>query len=439
LRAAPRGGTPTFVDADTARERLSEVAGALASLKSNGNLLVGIGWGRDVEEAFFAHGATRLPEPTYAIDTHALHDESKALRRLARGLSGDAPVLAFLRGAVLAAVERNELLCAAGTKAFGALSREIYGGARTTFFGLPRRNVDLADHLLERLRIHGWDEAKERERAPLDAPTFAAELVRRIGKHRPRIDVEVVLDERCASKAIAGMTKVRVRPDATFSAWEADGLFCHEVETHAYTAHNGAAQEKAPFLRAGGPRSTATQEGLAVFAELYDHALATPRLERLALRVKMVELAEDGADFLELYRFLLARGRAPRDAYLDAARVCRGGLVEGGAPFTKDSCYLAGLLHVYAFLSVFVRGGFHDEVEMLVAGRIAVEDIVALVELRGHGLLTRPVHRPRWLERWSALLSYFSFASFMDAIDLAPVEAHYAGLLSLAESARPKG
>src|SRR5262249_47538604 len=155
------------------------------------------------------------------------------------------------------------------------------------------------------------------------ADELAAELEVRIAAHRPKIDVAVILDEKCSSKAIAGMTRVRVRPDATFEAWEAEGLYVHEVETHAFTAQNGAAQELAPFLKAGGPRTTPTQEGLAVFAELHHHALAAPRLERLAVRVKMVEMAEDGASFVELYRWLVERGSGERDAYLDASRICR--------------------------------------------------------------------------------------------------------------------
>ena len=338
---------------------------------------------------------------------------------------------------MLTAVDRNRLLLAIGTKEFGAISREIYGGARTKFWSGPT-NVDLANHLLQRLEVIGWDEAKDRAPKKVTAEELATDVAERVAKHRPKIDVDVVLDDRCTSKAIAGMTRVRVRPDAMFEPWEAEGLYFHEVETHAFTAQNGAAQEHAPFLKAGGPRTTPTQEGLAVFAELHHHALATSRLERLAVRVKMVEMAEDGASFLDLHRYLVDRGASARDAYLDSVRICRGGLVDGGAPFTKDACYLAGLLQVYAFLSVFVRAGLRDEMEMLVAGRIALDDIAALVELRAHGLLSRPRHRPTWLASWSTLLPYFAFTSFMQSVGLHEVEKHYEAVIDLAHAARPK-
>jgi uncharacterized protein (TIGR02421 family) len=421
---------------EDAKEQLGRVSQALTQLESKGNLLDDIAWPRELEEQFFAAQCQELPAPHYDVDRDTLNDENARLDALARSIEGDEPIARFLRSAVLSAVDRNRLLLALGTQQFGAISREIYGGARTQFWGGPT-NLDLADHLLERLKIIGWDEAKDRAAEPLSAGQLVAEIQRRLASHQPKLEVAVVLDPRCTSKAIAGATRVRVRPDAVFEPWEAEGLYVHEVETHVFTSRNGAAQQLAAFLKAGGPRTTPTQEGLAVFAELHHHALATSRLERLAVRVKMVEMAEDGANFLELHRYLTQRGVSARDAYFDAVRICRGGLVEGGAPFTKDACYLAGLLQVYAFLAVFVRAGMRDEIEMLVAGRIALEDIAALVELRAHGLLSRPVHRPTWLANWGTLLPYFAFTSFIDSVGLVEVETHYERLIELARAAHP--
>ncbi|HVJ89286.1 MAG TPA: tyrosine/phenylalanine carboxypeptidase domain-containing protein, partial [Labilithrix sp.] len=73
----------------------------------------------------------------------------------------------------------------------------------------------------------------------------------------------------------------------------------------------------------------------------------------------------------------------------------------------------------------------------LVAGRIALDDVVALAELRNMGLLSRPKYRPSWLRSWSTLLPYFAFASFMDLVNLGPVENHYRDLVTLAREARP--
>ena len=425
-------------EAQRARALIARVAQALGEHKKKGYLLDLIAWPREVEEKFFAAGAGRLPEVEYRLDRDGLEANLAELAALEGTIDGDEPVAAWLRRVLDSRIAENRMLLAAGTPAFTAISREIYGGARTPFYDGQAQNLDLADHLLGRLAIHGWDEATDPEETPLDAEQLGQSLAGHIDRMRPRMDVEVVIDSACTAKVVAGMRRVRVRPDATFPRWEADGLWHHEVETHALTAQNGAAQAEAPFLSSGGPRTTRTQEGLAVFAELYNRVLTIRRLERLALRVRLVDMAEQGASFLDLYRFLVERGSGERDAYLDAQRICRGGLVEGGAPFTKDACYLAGLLHVYAFLHVFVRGGFRDETELLVAGRIELEDITALVKLRALGILSRPRYRPRWLRNWDTLLPYFAFSSFMRSIDLGPVEAHYDEVIKLAEAAAPR-
>jgi uncharacterized protein (TIGR02421 family) len=425
-------------EAVRARELLGRVASALGHHKKKHYILEAIRWPNRVEEAFFASGAGRLPEITYEVDRDGLNTHMADLVRVVKTIDGDEPVAAWLRRVVESKIDENRLLLATGTKGFTDLSRGIYGNARSVLFEGKAKSLDLAHHLLERLEIHGSDDAHDTAEAPLSALTFAEQLSARVDRMHPSFDVEIVLDPHCAAKVLAGMRRVRVRPDATFPHWEAEGLFHHEVETHALTAQNGLAQADAPFLSAGGPRTTRTQEGLAVFSELYHRALTVHRIERLAIRVVLVEMAEQGASFLDLYRYLLERGTPEREAYLDAQRICRGGLVQGGAPFTKDACYLSGLLHVYAFLSVFVRGGFRRETELLVAGRIDLEDVGALVKLRSLGILSRPRYRPRWLKNWDTLLPSFGFLSFMTWIDLAPVEAHYHSTIQLAQATSPR-
>lgn len=420
------------------REQLARLSRVLGERKNKGKLLDEIAWPREIEEAFFASGATRMPVIEYAIDRESIAAQVAELARVETSIAGEDAVAGWLRATVRSLIDGNELLLAVGTRDFYHRSLALYGGARTAFYGSAVRNLDLADHLVERLRVHGWDEGRDRASAPITAPELAERLQVRAEKRRPRLDLEIVLDERATAKCLAGMNRVRIRPDATFASWEADGLWHHEIETHALTAQNGALQANASFLRAGGPRTTRTQEGLAVFSELYNHALSIGRLERLATRVKLVDLAEQGATFLDLYRFLLDRGAEPRDAYFDAQRVCRGGLVTGGAPFTKDACYLAGLLEVHAFLSAVVRGGYRDEVELLVSGRISLDDVAVVAELRAAGILTRPKYLPRWLAAWETLLPFFAFTSFMDAVDLRPVEEHYRALIHVAEAARPR-
>jgi uncharacterized protein (TIGR02421 family) len=437
----PRSGYDRAVnEAERYRALLARLGPVLeAPSERRTRVLEAIAWPREVEDRFFASGATELPRVVYPVDRAPLQARVQELQEALGSIDGDDPVAEWARANVQSSIDGCRLVLAMGTTEFYRLSREIYGGARTRFDGTGERNIDLAEHLLDRLRVHGWDEARDAEPEALSDQDLVDDLGARLAKRFPSMKVEFVIDDDLTAKVIAGTSRVRVRRGATFMPWEADGLWYHEVSTHVLTAQNGAAQREVPFLRAGGPRTTRTQEGLAVFSELFHHALATPRMERLALRVKLVDMAEGGADFLDLYRHLVERGSSTRDAYLDAQRVCRGGRVEGAAPFTKDASYLAGLLDVQAFLSVVVRGGFRDELELLASGRIALDDLHALVLLRRAGILRRPRYIPTWLKRWNVLVPEFAFRSFLSDLPLEPLRAHYRALVECAAAQRPPG
>jgi uncharacterized protein (TIGR02421 family) len=419
------------------KAQIALVSDALQNNVKKVRLLEQLAWPDAVEQQFFAKKANALPKVVYDLDRDGIATRIDTLVEIQKRIDGDDEIAEWLRGTVQSFIDGNRMLLALGTNEFYRMNREVYGGARTRFAGGALRNVDLAEHLFQRLAVHGWDEARDPDVPPIDARTFASQLQSKIAAREPAMDLEIEVTESCTAKVVAGMKRVRVRADATFMPWEVDDLWVHEVETHALSANNGALQPLAPFLSAGGPRSTRAQEGLATFSELYHHALSTERLQRLATRVRLVEMAEDGADFLQLYRYLIDHGSTPQNAYFDAQRVCRGGRVEGGAPCTKDVVYLGGLIDVWSFLTAVIRGGHRDEAELLVCGRIALEDMPALVQLRHAGVLERPRYLPDWLTHWRTLLPHFAFTSFASELDLANLEARFAKIISLAGEQKP--
>jgi uncharacterized protein (TIGR02421 family) len=423
-------------------------------------LLETIQWSKKVEEQFFAANARKLPVVEYAVDRDATQGAIRDLRALIRELDRKDPVQQWLARIADSYVDGNRLLLAAGTKEFHAISTEVYGGPRSRF-DADTTNLDLAEHVKERMSGgRGKDsdpsESKEppRRRASkaatkdgkdskgakdaqdkdadeeqvLDARAFA----RALEEEASALDmpIKVVIDDDMCSRVIAGRERIRVREGATFRRSDVLGVFVHEVETHALTAQNGAAQPHLPFLAKGGPRSTRTQEGLAVFAELDARSLTVRRLGGIAMMVRMVAAAEDGASFLDLYRMRHEKGVSERTSFSSAQRVCRGGLVEGGAPFTKDAVYLAGFTEVYNFLQLAARGGAHDVVLLLVAGRIALEDLSVLYELRRREVLKAPAYVPRWLAAWDRLLPAFAFTSFLEEIDMRQVARKHRDILA---------
>ncbi len=411
---------------DDSKEALEAAVPVLTAVASRTNVLARIHWPRSVEQAFFAKGGDELPEPVYAVDRATSEENVRALERLRKALTGDDPLRELLRRTATSYRDANRLLLAVGTPRFYELSCEIYGGAQSTALDEDTTNLDLAEHLLGRLShqslpaTEGPASIAPPGEPPLDHRELVQALAERLGREQPTLEVSVVVSDDVAPKVIAGARQVRVREGARFTPEEARSLFVHEIETHALTAQNGSAQPHLSFLRSGGPRSTRTQEGLAVFAELFDRSLSAARLLRLAERVRMVAMAEGGASFLDVYRYLTGSGVPAREAYLDTVRVFRGGVVAGGSPFTKDTVYLAGLIQVYNFLRASVTRGTRHVAETLVAGRVALDDMGLLLVLREQGLLAPPVYVPGWLSNWQTLLPYLAFTSFLNEVSLPP-------------------
>jgi uncharacterized protein (TIGR02421 family) len=232
---------------------------------------------------------------------------------------------------------------------------------------------------------------------------------------------DVLVVDELSANALATSTKIKVRAGARFTARDAAQLLNHEAFIHVLTAVNGRHQRDLPILSVGHPGTTRTQEGLAVFAELISGTLELDRFRRLADRVIGVQMVIDGADFVELFRWFSERSPDPEQAFESTRRIFRGGPVTGGAPFTKDCVYLSGFLAV----STFIRAAFVQErldcVDTLFAGKLALDDIPALVELRRAGLCRAPVHRPPWVVDPGWALTWLTFSTFVAAIDLAAV------------------
>jgi len=168
-----------------------------------------------------------------------------------------------------------------------------------------------------------------------------------------------------------------------------------------------------------------TQEGLAVFYEVYGHTISQRRFVSLCNRVEAVKLVESGADFIQLYRWFQERSNGSVEAFYNAQRVFRGAPLTGGAPFTKDVVYLTGLIGVYNFLRIAVKNQNRILVESLVCGRMALEDVATVAWLREHGILNPPHYVPDWLRNWEALLSFFSLSAVLGTTDLIGFQGYF--------------
>ena len=134
------------------------------------------------------------------------------------------------------------------------------------------------------------------------------------------------------------------------------------------------------------------------------------------MRVKLVDMAEQGATFIDLHRHLVAAGATPRDAYFDAQRICRGGLCGGGAPFTKDACYAKGIILNYAFIRVAFQQGRAHLIPFLFVGKVAHEDVPVLFAHVTDGIIRPPPFLPPLFERMNGLAVWLSYSSFFSSM-----------------------
>jgi uncharacterized protein (TIGR02421 family) len=253
------------------------------------------------------------------------------------------------------------------------------------------------------------------------AQRFAEQMREKLRGFFTEDEVAVELDAGLASKATAGSRRVRVKDGIRFTELDLDQLVHHEAFVHAGTLLNGKRQPHFTTLGLGAPRTTRTQEGIATLAELTTLSMDINRLRRLALRVRAVKAALDGADFLEIFRLFLAAGQSEEDSYKSTERIFRGGDVRGRVVFTKDAAYLGGLLEVHTFLRVAIRDNRPELIPRLFAGRLTLGDVFELSPFFDAGVLIPARYVPPWagdLRRIAAMLAYSGFLARIELEDL---------------------
>ncbi len=411
-------------------DRLREAAVALRKAERPVRILRAVAWPADVAERFFAGGEKELPQVAYTpLDPTTVHEGVAAARAL---IDGSGPVHDWLLRMADTIASGADMLAALGTPDFFRHSVKLYGSPQTELLGCDVTPLDLA-HTLDEvlgafsnldLTLNGGDTAI------FTAEGLASRMRGVLSRHFAEAAPEVQVVPHLSAKALAGPSYIRLRSDASFSDRDLAQLVQHEAFVHVATSLNGASQTAFPILAAGHAGTTRTQEGLAVFAELISGAMDPSRLMRLADRVIAIQMAMDGADFLQIYRYFCNRVPDRFQAFENARRVFRGGTLTGGAPFTKDSVYLEGLVKVHNFLRIAVQETRVDCIRLLFAGKIDIEDMPAVTTLAAHGLCTFPRFLPPWAKDLRFLISYIAYSSFLNRMHLDQVRQHYKDLLS---------
>lgn len=421
-------------------ERLRDVSNELHQAQKPIRVLRALAWPDAVREEFFARGARELPRVEYAPPRFDVAATIRRLRDVTARVPGDNDLERLVRETCASYEVAAEMLGAVGTRRFWELSCELYGRPASVSCDGKTTNLALAQHFDRVLAAYARKvpaPAATDDEAEISPDDVAAELARRFarffGDAAPRVEVV----EALSANAVAGADVVKLKRGTRFAGRDVAQLEHHEGYVHVATTLNGRAQPIFSFLGLAAPRVTRTQEGLAIFTEFFSQTMDLERLRRLSDRTLAIKMAEDGASFLDLYRYFRAQGHSERGAYDCAYRVCRGGVLEGGAPFTKDVVYLDGLVRVSNFLRVALTHGRAEFVEVLFAGKLDLADIPILHQLRREGALVGPRFVPRWARDLRFLTAYMSYSAFLNQTDLEASRAYYEDLIARAEATFP--
>ena len=387
-------------------------------------LLDAVSWPAPLQERFLADwrvGKIWMPEPEYVRqDWTQVRAELDAIDA---ALDNNHPLGRYLHRTTESWRVATLLLDAIGTPEVTTHSTRLFGkpggrlpGEGPTNLEAARHFIDLADELDQELRLYepGY---------VLSAEQVQEELQLQIDQFMGPGQVSVELDPNLIAKAAAGTNRLRLRTNTGFSEYDRNQLLMHEFFVHTVTARNGREQPVLGSLARGSPRTTATQEGMATLSEMMSGSMDIERMKRISLRIIAIDMALNGADFIQVFRFFLEEGQSDVDSFTSAQRIFRGVQPSGGSAFTKDTVYLHGLLSVHTFFRWCLRNRKLGLARQLFAGKMALEDVFNFESSYADGTIVPPRYLPPWLQRANGLAGMLAFSLFANRIRLDDVDA----------------
>lgn len=383
-------------------------------------VLTFLNWPEDLADIFLEQWKRGNPAiPVVNVQKTDFSQDIAKLQKIMAECDVSHPVGGFLHRTAESYAIAAEMLDNRGKPGFTDLSIRLYGKPSDPISPAGLTHLDAADYFLEVTRdfVDAHPLTPEEEFC-VPAQQVAEQLRERLVPFFSHHKVEILLDPQLTSKAVAGSQRVRLRTETCFSKNDPHQLLHHEGFVHMLTALNGRSQPHLQSMGLGAPRTTRTQEGLATFAELITGSMDLPRLRRLALRIRAVHMALEGADFMQVFRYFVGAGQEDHEAFHSTARVFRGGDPKGGIVFTKDVVYLQGLILVHTFLRKCAQANKFIYAEHLFAGRITLGDVVELEPFYQSGFIRPPLYEPPWLTRRQNLAAYLCYAVFANKVAL---------------------
>jgi uncharacterized protein (TIGR02421 family) len=437
------------------KEVVAQLAGRIVDAQRPIRVLEALRWDGGVEQQFLRARVRELPKvdaSTYekvslGFDPPQKTSEFEGIARdVERELGAADAIGQIMTTTALEYRDVVQMLAARGTHRFYVASRKLYGSPKEKFPDGRSTVRDLGQLLYGILtNVDAWsfgatsaaDASDPSSRAvspayarTIDAAEAARQLGERLAVYFGETHVRVEPDDGILADAAAGGDYVKVRNGAKFSPRDIDILEAHEGWVHVATSLNGQAQPVAKWLAKGPPRTAAVQEGLAALVEMFTFRTYPRRARRLNDRVLAVDKAEDGASFLDVFEWFRTEGYEEDECFHNTRRIFRGGVVAGGAPFTKDACYCKGVVLNYAFIRSAIQHDRVDLVPLLFVGKVAHEDVPVLARRVADGVVRPPRFLPPMFRDLNGLAIWMAYSTFFSQLGGEAIAEHYARVFS---------
>ncbi len=374
-----------------------------------------LNWPDEFKQSFlqsYEAGNPTLPDFEYPKIDYS--DKKEKLKYILSGLAGEtSPEANFLKSNTESYIYAIAMMQGVGTKIVSDVSQVLYGSPNDK---LPNYNLSSLEAAKFFLNVESKfkSEAVENDEVEFNSEQLKDYLEFNINKVFQENEISVEIDKKMASRASVTSRKVKVRANTNFKRYEAKQLLHHEVFTHALCSINGINQKYMYAMEFTSPRITATQEGLAQFSELITGSIHLHRLKRIALRIIALDMAVNGADFLDIFKFFLENADTNEEAYMSAMRIFRGGKPKGGVVFFKDGVYIKGMLEVFSFFMNSMEENKLNNLKVLFSGKMTTSDVEDMNYLMSQGLVNPPKYIPVWFDNihnLGAILAFMQFAT----------------------------
>ena len=386
-------------------------------------------WPVAVQERFLAdHARGRIATPQVAYPALDFSDARRELDAIAAAADPAHPAGAYVADSARSWAVAAQLLESLGTREAGAHALALFGSPDEPLPGQGPTTREAARHFIGIADELDHELLAPEEQVPISATSLALQLQGDLDRFFGERMISVELDPDMIAKAAAGAFRIRLRAGALYSDYDRRQLLHHEAFVHSLTALNGRQQPLFASMAMASPRTTATQEGLATFAEQITGSIDIGRMKRISLRIEAVAMAMGGAGFVDVFGYFLDRGQSAAESFASAQRVFRGMPLDGGCAFTKDAVYLRGLVGVHTFFRWALRQDRLRLCRLLFAGKMTLGDVQRLEPLFADGSLAPPRWLPDWVARANGLAGMLAFSLFANRIRLDQVGDEAPGL-----------